>query len=103
MPLWNAILDVWDMGPGVVIAGDDTYERTRYVNENGTVLELIMHSYVSSAPFAGGTAGGHCFPGSDAHYDPENPSQYTPFGCEGKNSFHIGEEVIEFFIEHPKP
>jgi pimeloyl-ACP methyl ester carboxylesterase len=102
MPLWNAILEVWNMGPALVIAGDDTYTHYRYTNANGTILEFLMHDYVSNAPVGAGIAGGHCFPGSDAHYDPLNPSRYIPYGCEGENSFNIGEEVMKFFIEHPK-
>ena len=105
MPLWNAILNVWDMGPGLIIAGDDTYERIRYSNANGTVVELILHAYTSSAPVPSsstGFAGGHCFPGSTANYDPSNPPLSTPYGCNGETSFHLGEEVIKFFIAHPK-
>ncbi|MCL2032677.1 MAG: bacterial Ig-like domain-containing protein, partial [Methanomassiliicoccaceae archaeon] len=102
-PILNPLLEVWDMdvNAGVVIAGDDTYERVRYTNANGNVVEVIFHEYVSTGTMPSsstGMAGGHCFPGADPQY-----AQYTPYGCEGVSSFHLGEEVIKFFIEHPKP
>jgi len=96
------VISAWNMGAGVVIAQDSTYKHTRHTNANGTVFEFIEHDYSSDAPFAGGIIGGHCFPGSGVIYDPSNPQDRTPFGCYGPNSFNWGEEVIKFFIAHPK-
>ena len=98
----NAVIAAWNMGTGTVIAGDSTYTHTRYTNANGTVFEVISHNYTSDAPFAltGGLVEGHCFPGSTVYYDPADPKQ--TFACEGANSFIWGEELMKFFIAHPK-
>ncbi|MCL2032139.1 MAG: hypothetical protein FWG96_02565 [Methanomassiliicoccaceae archaeon] len=98
----DAVIAAWNMGAGVNIATDSTYTHTRYTNANGTVFEFISHDYASNAPFelTGGLVGGHCFPGSTVYYDPADPKQ--TFACEGANSFIWGEELMKFFIAHPK-
>jgi len=96
----DAVISAWNMGAGVVIAQDSTYTHTRYTNANGTVFEFISHNYYSSAPFGDRPVTGHCFPGSTVYYDPENPFQ--TFACEPPNSFNWGEEMMKFFIAHPK-
>jgi dienelactone hydrolase len=98
----DAVVAAWEMGPGEQVAGDERYRRVRYKNANGTVFEFLQHDYSSDAPFAGGPIGGHCFPGSSAHYDPSTPQQETKFGCNPPNAFHWGSEAMQFFIAHPR-
>lgn len=102
--LRDNVVNQWHMGPGKLIAGDSTYRRYRYTNDIGNIFEFIEHDYYSAAPFVGGVAiGGHCFPGGKAVYDPKKPVKPTPFGAQEQASFNWGEEVMKFFIEHPKP
>ena len=98
------ILD-WTLGAPMTIDGDGTFQRLRHENANGTVFDLLTHTYetdemVALGPIAQGLVG-HCYPGSMDH-SPTEPGQLAGYGCKGANSFHYGETVIEFFMEHPK-
>ncbi len=99
--LRDAVVEFYKASPGKTIAGDATYSRLRYTMPGGHVFEFIQHDYVSNGSFFGVAIQGHCFPGS-----PDQtvtlPGQLMPFGCVPPNSFTWGEEVIHFFMEHPK-
>jgi hypothetical protein len=44
---------------------------------------------------------GHCYAGS--RDDELEKWQFLGFGCEPPNAFNWGEEVMKFFLAHPKP
>lgn len=97
-PQRDAVVSGWHMGSGTVIAGDSTFQRTRYKSPSGNVFEFIQHDYTSSQSLTKG----HCFPGSN-DLDGGVPGQVFGFACQPPNSFVWGDEVMKFFVEHPKP
>ncbi len=98
----DAVISGWGMGSPTVVAGDATFTRTRWVNTQGAVYEFLDHDYSTDAGFLGIFLGGHCYPGSMDH-SPSEPGQLMGYGCKGANSFHWGNDVMQFFIANPKP
>jgi dienelactone hydrolase len=99
IPQRDTIIAGWHMDTGAMIAGDGTFTRTRYTSPSGTVFEFIQHDYSSTQTFTKG----HCFPGSqDLQTSGGEPGQVFGFGCQPPNSFVWGDEVMRFFIAHPK-
>lgn len=96
------------LGAGTQIAGDATFTRTRYLNPDGVPFEYITHQYQTTSSFFGVALDGHCYPGSsDLTPTPSSgtvvpPDQLISFGCNDAASFNWGEEVMKFFIAHPK-
>jgi len=96
------------LGAGTQIAGDATFTRTRYLNPDGVPFEYIKHQYQTTSSFFGVALDGHCYPGStDLTPTPSSgtvvpPDQLISFGCNDPASFNWGEEVMKFFIAHPK-
>ncbi len=96
IPQRNEVVAGWKMGAGQMIAGDASYTRTRYTSPSGTVFEFVQHDYAAKSL----VLGGHCYPGST---DPGTAKgQLFPFGCVGPNAFTWGDEVMKFFVAHPK-
>ena len=102
-----------ELGPGTVLAGDPDFQsaqyvRTGYVDPDGVPFEYIQHQYTTDSSFLGVPIIGHCYPGStDLMVTPPAetlipPDQLMAFGCQDDCDFDWGEEVIEFFIAHPK-
>jgi dienelactone hydrolase len=93
---------------GTKIAGDTTFTRTRYLDPSGVPFEYISHDYATTSSFLGVALVGHCYPGStDLTVTPPAqtvipPDQIMSFGCNDQTSFNWGEEVMKFFIAHPK-
>ncbi len=98
VPQRDAVIAAWNMDAGTKIAGDATFTRTRYTSPSGTVLEFLQHDYAAGPCLV--TIDGHCFPGSD---DPGGlQGQACSFKCLPPNAFTWGEEVMQFFIAHPR-
>lgn len=96
VPQRNEVVLGWNMDAGTVIASDANYTRTRYTSPKGNVFEFIQHDYAASSI----VLGGHCYPGST---DPGGqPGQLFSFACVGPNAFTWGDEVMSFFLAHPK-
>ena len=74
--------------PPEVLSFDSNYTWTRYTNDSGQLFEFIEHDYT-------GLVGGHCFPGTY-----EEPGGL--YGCSDPAAFRWGDEVMDFFIAHPK-
>ncbi|MGH7272611.1 MAG: hypothetical protein ACREJ3_19450 [Polyangiaceae bacterium] len=100
--LRDAVIAYYKMGPGTIIAGDGTFTRTRYATASGRVFEFIAHNYISNSMFAGVAIKGHCFPGS-MDQSVTLPNQLMSFWCNPPSSFTWGQEVVKFFLAHPKP
>jgi polyhydroxybutyrate depolymerase len=98
VPQRDSLISAWSLGTTTPVASDAAYTRTRHSNAQGTVLELVEHTYSASSALLGG----HCFPGSSDTSGGE-PGQLFGFGCIGPNAFDWGEEVIAFFKAHPMP
>src|SRR5262249_52456652 len=103
-PQVDAIVAAWGLTSNGVIASDSTYRRTKWSNASGGSVEFLSHDYFSNqqVPFISQTKLlGHCYPGST---DPGGqPGQLFSFKCEQATSFTWGEEVVAFFVAHPKP
>jgi len=102
-PQIDAVVSAWGLGTGSVIASDSMYTRTRWAGSGNGLLEHIAHDYSSTAqvPYVAQTELlGHCYPGST---DPgSQPGQLFSFKCEQPASFTWGDEVMKFFVAHPK-
>jgi len=95
-PQRDAVVSGWSTDQGTVIASDANYTRTRYLTPSGTPFEFVQHDYAASSVLLQG----HCYPGST---DPGGqPGQLFPFGCVAPNAFTWGDEVMKFFLAHPK-
>jgi poly(3-hydroxybutyrate) depolymerase len=101
------------LGKGTALAGDPSFQsaqyvRTRYEDPDGVPFEYIQHQYSTDSSFLGVDIVGHCYPGStDMMVTPPEdtvipPDQIMAFGCKGQCDFNWGEEVMKFFIAHPK-
>ncbi|HVU01044.1 MAG TPA: hypothetical protein VHE30_04800 [Polyangiaceae bacterium] len=99
--LRDAVTAFWKTDAGTKIAGDGTYERTRFTEPGGHVFEFLKHEYQSPSAIATVAIKGHCFPGSPDQ-SVTLPGQLMSFGCTPPNSFDWGEEVMKFFVAHPK-
>ncbi len=101
-PQVDAIVNAWGLTLDGVIDSSPTHTRTRW-SGSGTVVELLAHDYSSSAqvPFVSASVlQGHCFPGSN---DPgTQPGQLFSFKCEQPAAFVWGNEVVDFFVAHPR-
>jgi len=86
---------------GSKIAGDSTYERTRFLDSGNVPFELIRHDYSTDATFFGVAVGGHCYPGSN-DLMATLPGQLMGFGCQNQCAFTWAEEALRFFEQHPK-
>ncbi len=95
-PQRDSVVNSFGMGAPEVVAGDDKYEWTRYTSPQATTFEFIAHRYKSSQFLLKG----HCFPGSDD--DGDEPGQLFSFKCNDQTAFNWGEEVIKFFMAHPR-
>lgn len=97
-PQVDAMAAAW----GLTVESVDTeadFTRTHYTGG----VDFLAHDYTSSAqiPFIDQTRLlGHCFPGSD---DPGGATgQLFPFGCDQPAAFVWGEELVSFFLAHPR-
>jgi poly(3-hydroxybutyrate) depolymerase len=70
-----------------------------YTHDRWGVIETFDHAYqtVANGPWA--SAKGHCIPGSTM--DPFAPQYAIP--CQLPNSFVWGQQVMQFFLDHPMP
>lgn len=93
----EAIRAAWNTGAGTVIDSGTGFSRTRYVSAAGTHFEFVQHDYAA----ASATLRGHCYPGSD-DLNGGAPGQLFGFACVPPNGFDWGEEVMAFFLAHPR-
>jgi poly(3-hydroxybutyrate) depolymerase len=83
-------------GP-TVLDSDTTYSHNRWTG--ASLIETYDHAYETVANGPWGTAKGHCIPGSTM--DPYAPQYAIP--CQLPNSFVWGQQVMQFFLDHPMP
>ncbi|MDB4993456.1 MAG: hypothetical protein JWM74_888 [Myxococcaceae bacterium] len=81
-----------------IVASDPKYTHNRWTNAQGVVVETFDHSYETVSPGPWASAKGHCVPGSTM--DPQAPQYAVP--CKLPNAFTWGDEVMKFFLAHPK-
>ena len=84
-------------GP-LIVGQDGSYTHNRWTNGDA-IVETFDHAYetVANGPF--GSARGHCIPGSTT--DPYAPQYAIP--CKLPDAFTWGEQVMAFFLAHPRP
>jgi len=91
----DGVIAAYGLGAGTAAGSGTGFSRMRYENAGGDVLEFLQHDYS-----AGGLINGHCYPGST---DPGGlPNQLMSFACTPPNAFVYGDEVMSFFIAHPR-
>jgi len=85
-------------GAVTVVDQDASYTHNRWTN-GAAILETFDHAYetIPNGPF--GYARGHCIAGSTS--DPMAPQYAIP--CKLPNAFVWGEQVMAFFLAHPRP
>ena len=81
----------WGMENAEILFKEKDYQWVRFTNAKGTVFEFISYNWESSGSSFLGDVDGHCFPGVGNY-----------LGCGKNNPFHWGDEVVKFFLEHPK-
>jgi poly(3-hydroxybutyrate) depolymerase len=86
---------------GKAVAGDANFTRTVYLNPTGVPFEFLQHQYTTDSASFGVPIVGHCYPGS-TDFTATLPGQLMGFGCKNQCAFNWGEEVIKFFMAHPK-
>jgi polyhydroxybutyrate depolymerase len=103
--LTSAVRAFYETGDAELVADRDGFRRERFTSAQGALLETIQHDYASASmvgvPPLGVAIVGHCYPGSDDQ-TPTEPGQLMAFGCSPPNGFHWGEEVLRFFLAHPR-
>jgi hypothetical protein len=99
--LQGSVYPTLKLDAGQQIAGDTTYERTRFLTPDAVPFELIRHHYTTDASSFGVPVGGHCYPGS-TDFTATLPGQLMGFGCKDQCSFTWAEEAVRFFMAHPK-
>jgi hypothetical protein len=93
----------WNLSPASVLSEDEGHSRTRYVGESGVVFEFVDHGYRAQRDLLTATqVDGHCVPGG-TQVSPW-PETFCPvyLSCDGEPAYRWGEEVIDFFIRHPR-
>lgn len=95
----DAAVATYQLGNPTTLGSDTTYHHDRWAGSSmATVIETFDHSYVTLPDGPFGSAQGHCIPGSTS--DPYAAQYAIP--CKAPNSFTWGEQVMQFFLEHPK-
>lgn len=92
----TAVVAEWALASEGVVEQGDGYRLERFIGDDGTSLELLVHDYASDAsvPLIPDLVG-HCYPGSED--SGAEPGQLFPFGCTPPNAFHWGARVLDFF------
>lgn len=86
------------------VTSSERHIHTRHTGEG--ILEFIRHDYRARPSsvaelIVGNDLEGHCFPGS-RDLDGTASGQLFGFACDGETDFHWGEQVIAFFMAHPR-
>jgi polyhydroxybutyrate depolymerase len=93
----------WNLSLASVLSEDELHSRTRYVGEAGLVFEFVDHGYRAQGDLLTAIqVDGHCVPGG-TQVSPW-PETFCPvyLSCDGEPAYRWGEEVIDFFIRHPR-
>lgn len=98
----DAAVATYQLGNPMTLDADTSYHHDRWSSNAAatvpTVIETFDHGYVTVADGPFGSAQGHCIPGSTS--DPYAVQYAIP--CKGPDAFVWGEQVMQFFLAHPK-
>lgn len=92
-----AIASYGATGPATVTM-DGAYVHARWTGGGDALIETFDHAYETVSPGPWASARGHCIPGSTM--DPQAPQYAIP--CALPNAFVWGDEVMTFFLAHPR-
>ncbi|MBK7395229.1 MAG: hypothetical protein IPJ34_02725 [Myxococcales bacterium] len=92
----DAAVAAWKMSGPTTLSSDASHSRKQWTSAKGTVFEFVQHDY--KAPPV--TLQGHCYPGSTDKGG--EPGQLFSFACTPPSAFVWGEEVMKFFVAHPR-
>ena len=93
----DALIAAWKMTGETVVASDAKFKHSRWTNATGVTFEFIQHDYQASSF----VLKGHCYPGSKDLSGGE-PGQLFGFACTDAAAFTWGDEVMKFFVAHPR-
>lgn len=96
-PQIAAVVAAWG-GTKTKIDGDGSFERDRYTGAAGNDFEVLTHDYTTDPAGLLASNKGHCYPGAT----PKTGTVWDAVACKPPNSFAWGQEVLQFFIAHPK-
>lgn len=88
----NLIAD-WNLSVDTVVTEDANHIWTRYTNAAGTVFEFFQHDYEAESNLYNG----HCIPGGLLS------GGLMGFACVESGTPNWPQQVIQFFIDHPRP
>jgi hypothetical protein len=98
--LQGSVYPTLKLDAGQQIAGDTTYERTRFLSPNAVPFELIRHHYTTDASSFGVRRRPLLPRQHGFRRDPSRPAD--GLRCKDQCSFTWAEEAVRFFIAHPK-
>jgi len=101
-PQVDAIVSAWGLTAEGVVASSPTYTRTRWSDATGTVVELVVHDYSSSAQVRSSRRPGCTGTAFRARPTQATTRQLFSFRCQQPASFVWGAEVVDFFVAHPR-
>jgi len=93
----DAAYAAWKLGSETVVSTDGKHKWTRRTSPSGTVFEFIEHTYEASSF----VLRGHCYPGSKDLKSTES-GQLFGFACTEAGTLIWGDEVMKFFVAHPR-
>lgn len=100
----NLITQTWGMDNGTITHNTSDYNWWIYRNQQGNTYEFVEFTYFDDCDLY--PLLGHCFVGSsDTCHSGKLPGQLYNFACpnNGSAAFSEPEEVMKFFLSHPKP
>jgi poly(3-hydroxybutyrate) depolymerase len=87
------IIDDWGLTQDSIVSQDALHTWTRYRNANGAIFEFFQHDYAADSDLYKG----HCIPGG------LKSGGLLGFACLEAGTPNWPAQVIQFFMDHPKP
>jgi poly(3-hydroxybutyrate) depolymerase len=94
----DAVIAAWSLGPKQVLGQDANYERSSY-SAGATTLVVLEHGYTTDPLGLLAANAGHCVVGAT----PMSGTIWDQLACKPPNAFVWGDEVMSFFVNHPRP
>lgn len=91
--LHGAITDYGATTPPTLLDSDANYRHRRWTGRGGATIETFDHAYTTA-----GELEGHCIVGSKVE---STDTQLR--ACKRPTAFVWGQQIMQFFIAHPKP
>ena len=99
----DAVIAAWSLGTPTTVTTDPKFVHTRSVSATGTTVEFLQHDYVAPGSLLLVNLGGHCLPGGQDLPPNGTPNANLYFSCVQPNGFTWGQQLMQFFVAHPRP